>query len=92
MLQDFYLKCYEEWPKTRDGESEFIKGNGAIVILTAYPFILRGSQDSLVGRWTGFDKIVVKIVYFSKSINDIRVKRIYPRRWSTLIGFVSILL
>lgn len=69
-----------------------VKVDGEIDILTAYPFILDGTQDSLVGRWTNFGKGDIETTYFSKSRNCERVNIIHPIKWSILIGLISTLL
>lgn len=69
MLQELYLKGSERKAKTHDREIALIKWNFAISILTAYLFILRGTQGSPVGRWTDFGKSVINTTYFSKKIN-----------------------
>lgn len=43
ILQDFYLKGSEREAKANHQESALIKGNDAIIILTAYHFIIDGT-------------------------------------------------
>lgn len=92
MLENFYIKKGEGRTKTRNWEIYFIKENGAISIITTYPFILVRGQDTLIRGCANFKKDSIKITISSKNINGRRINRLHPRILSILLESVSTLM